>query len=113
MTLDADAAAGYRSGKDMADRETTERVARTLITAVQREFPGVTISLDFDTERDDYEDAFLWIVPATEDRDEINEIWGYAIKLVQDAYNDEDVFLVARMKGVGVIDRERPSDADF
>ena len=29
------------------------------------------------------------------------------------AYNDEDVYIVARMKGVGVIDRERSADADF
>jgi hypothetical protein len=97
----------------MADKETTERVAKTVIEAVQREFPGVDITLDFETDRGDHEDAFLWISAGTDDREEINEIWGYAIRLVQDAYNDEDVYLVARMKGVGVIDRERPPDADF
>ena len=97
----------------MASREDTERVARAIIDAVAREFPGVALHLDFDTPRDDHEDAHLWITPGTEDREEINEIWGYAIKLVQDAYNDEDVYLVARMKGVGVIDRERPADQAF
>lgn len=97
----------------MATREDTERVARRIIDAVTREFPGVTLHLDFDTPRDDHEDAHLWITPGTGDREEINEIWGYVIKLVQDAYNDEDVYLVARMKGAGIIDRERPSDADF
>jgi hypothetical protein len=97
----------------MADSETTKRAASELISAVQREFPGVTLELDFETDRGDHEDAFIWITPGTEDREEINEIWGYAIRLVQDAYNEEDVYLVARMKGVGVIDRERPRDADF
>jgi hypothetical protein len=97
----------------MADRENTERVAAQIIEAVTREFPSVAVMLDFETERDDQEDAFLWITPGTDDREDINDIWGYAIKLVQDAYNDEDVYLVARMKGVGVIDRERSQDADF
>lgn len=97
----------------MATREDTERVAAGIIDAVTREFPGVTLQLDFDSPRDDHEDARLWITADTDDREEINEIWGYVIKLVQDAYNDEDVYLVARMKGAGIIDRERPSDADF
>jgi hypothetical protein len=97
----------------MADREATEEVAERIIAAVVREFPGVTLTLDYERERDEHEDAYLWITPGTDDREEINEIWGYAIKLVQDAYNDEDVFLVARMKGVGVIDRKRSLDADF
>jgi hypothetical protein len=97
----------------MAERQAVERVAQTLIEAVEREFPGVTLTLDFETDRGDHEDAYLWIEPGTDDREEINEIWGYAIRLVQDAYNDEDIYLVARMKGVGVIDRERPRDADF
>ena len=97
----------------MATREDTERVAGRIIRAVTREFPGVTLMLDFESPRDDHEDARLWISPGTDDREEINEIWGYAIRLVQDAYNDYDVYLVARMKGAGIIDRERPSDADF
>jgi hypothetical protein len=97
----------------MATREDTERVAKRIIDAVTREFPGVSLQLDFDTPRDVHEDARLWITPGTDDREEINEIWGYAIKLVQDAYNNEDVYVVARMKGAGTIDRERPSDADF
>jgi hypothetical protein len=97
----------------MAEREATLRVAQMVMDAVLREFTGVSVSLDFETERDDHEDAFLWITPGTDDREEIKEIWAFAIKLVQDAYNDEDVYLVARMKGVGVIDRERASDADF
>jgi hypothetical protein len=97
----------------MADRETIERVAREIIVAVESEFKGTTVRLDFEAEVGDHEDAFLWITAGTDDREEINEIWGYAIKLVQDAYNNEDVYLVARMKGVGVIDRERSMDADF
>ena len=97
----------------MATREEAERVAGRIIDAVVREFPGVGLQLDFDSPRDDHEDARLWITPGTDDREEINEIWGYAIRLVQDAYNEEDVYLVARMKGAGIIDRERPSDQAF
>lgn len=97
----------------MANREDTERVARGIIDDLTREFPGVEARLDFDSPRDDHEDARLWITPGTDDREEINEIWGYAIKLVQDAYQAEDVYLVARMKGVGIIDRERPGDQAF
>ena len=97
----------------MATREETERRVEEIIDAVTREFPGASISLDFDTPRGEHEDAFLWITPGTDDREEINEIWGYAIKLVQDAYQEDDVYLVARMRGVGVIDRDRPADADF
>ena len=97
----------------MATREEAEQVAERIIEAVTREFPGVSLQLDFDTPRDVHEDARLWITPGTDDREEINEIWGYAIRLVQDAYNEEDVYLVARMKGAGIIDRERPLDQAF
>jgi hypothetical protein len=110
--LDARGHADYR-GVTMAGKETVERVAGEIIAAVTSEFNGVSVRLDFDAETGDHEDAFLWITAGTDDREEINEIWGYAIKLVQDAYNEEDVYLVARMKGVGVIDRERSMDADF
>lgn len=97
----------------MASRPETEHAGARLIEDLEREFPGVTLQLDFDTPRDDHEDAYLWITPNTDDSEEIKEIWGYAIKLVQDAYNEADVYFVARMKGAGIIDRERPSDADF
>ena len=97
----------------MATREDAERAAGRIIEAVTREFPGVSLQLDFESPRDDHEDARLWITANTDDREEINEIWGYAIKLVQDVYNDEDVYLVARMKGAGVIARERPADQAF
>jgi hypothetical protein len=97
----------------MADRHQAERVAHEIIDAVSREFPGASLDLDFETARADHEDALLWITPGTEDRDDINEMWGYAIKLVQDAFRNDDVYLRARMRGVGIIDRERPADAGF
>jgi hypothetical protein len=97
----------------MPDPTEIERAARRIIDDVSREFPGVSMQLDFDTPRDDHEDACLWINAGTDDAEDIKEIWGYVIKLVQDAYNDEDIYLVARMKGAGVIVRERPSDVDF
>lgn len=96
----------------MAERAEVERVAREVMATVSREFPGVSLELDFDTPRDDHEDAYLWISAGTEDREEINEIWGFAIKFVQDAFDQQDVYLVARMKGVGVIDRDRSGDKE-
>ncbi len=92
----------------MADRPTVERVAREIMARVRDEFPHVHLELDFDTPRDEHEDAYLWLDPHTEDSEEINEIWAYTIKLVQDAFDDEDVYLVARMRNVGIIRRERP-----
>ncbi len=77
-----------------------------------REFPGMALRLDFETHRDDHEDAYLWITPETDDREEINDIWGFVIQMVQDAYQEHDVYLVARMRGVGTTVRDRPSDAD-
>src|SRR3990172_2036802 len=97
----------------MADRHEAERVAQEVIDAVSREFGGASLDLDFETARADHEDAVLCTTPGTEDRDEINEMWGYAIKLVQDAFRNDDVYLWARMRGAGIIDRERPADADF
>ncbi len=97
----------------MATRGDIERAAGRIIEAITREFPGTGVRLDFDTPRDEHEDAYLWIAANTIDSEEIKEIWGYAIKLVQEAYNEADVYLVARMKGAGVIDRDRPADADF
>lgn len=96
----------------MAERADVERVAGGIIESVTREFPGVAAELDFETPRDDHEDAYLWLTPDTNDRDEINDIWAFAIKFVQDAYEDEDVYIVARMRGVGVIDRDRPGDKE-
>ena len=97
----------------MAYRPQVERVAGEIIASVSREFPGASVDLDFETARDDHEDAYLWISPGTDDREEINDMCGYAIKLVQDAFQNDDVYLMARMRGVGIIGRRRPADADF
>ena len=96
----------------MAEHQDVERVAQGIIEDVSREFPGVSLRLDFETSRDEHEDAYLWITPETDDREEINDIWGFVIHMVQDAYKEKDIYLVARMRGVGIIVRERPSDAD-
>ncbi len=96
----------------MAERQDVERVAHGIIGDASREFPGVSLRLNFETPRDDHEDAYLWITPGTDDREEINDIWGFVIQMVQDAYQEHDIYLVARMRGVGTIVRERPSDAD-
>jgi hypothetical protein len=96
----------------VAERQDVEQVARGIIDGTSREFPGVSLRLDFETPRDEHEDAYLWITPERDDREEINDIWGFVIKLVQDAYQEHDICLVARMRGVGTILRDRPSDAD-
>ena len=96
----------------MAERRDVERVARGIIEDASREFSGISLRLDFETPRDDHEDAYLWITPGTDDREEINDIWGFVIQMVQDAYREDDIYLVARMRGVGTIVRDRPSDAD-
>ncbi len=96
----------------MAERREVERVARGIIEDATREFSGIFLRLDFETPRDDHGDAYLWITPGTDDREEINDIWGFVIQMVQDAYREDDIYLVARMRGVGTIVRDRPSDAD-
>lgn len=96
----------------VAERQDVERVAREIIAAASQEFSGLSLPLDFETPRDDHEDAYLWITPGTDDRDEINDIWGFGIQLVQDAYQEQDIYLVARMRGVGTILRERPLDKE-
>ena len=96
----------------MAESQDVERVAQGIIEGASREFSGIFLRLDFETPRDDHEDAYLWITPGTDDREEINDIWGFVIQMVQDAYREHDIYLVARMPGVGTILRDRPSDAD-
>ena len=96
----------------MVDRQSVERVANRIIAAVASEFPRARVELDFETETQPDEDAFLWITPGTDDEDEIKDLWGFAIGLVEDAFQDEDVYLVARMRGVGVIIRDRPQDQE-
>ncbi|HZP25768.1 MAG TPA: hypothetical protein VFB90_01855 [Dehalococcoidia bacterium] len=95
----------------MADRALVEQAAADIIAAVTAEFPGTTFELDFDTPRDDYEDAFLWLTPDDPDPENLNEVWAYAIKLVQDVYDEKDVYLVARVRG-GVIIRERDYESE-
>ncbi len=107
------AVGGGADNETMAAREEVERVAARVAQALQAEFPGVSARLDFEAAEGEHEDAYLWIDPGTEDEEEIKEIWGYAVKLVQDAYQDEDVYLVARLRGAGIIDRRRPLDQDF
>ncbi len=96
----------------MAERQDVERVAQGIIEDATREFSGIFLRLDFETPRDDHEDACLWITPGTDDREEINDIWGFVIQMVQDAYREDDIYLVARMRGVGTIVRDRSSDSD-
>jgi len=69
----------------VAERQDVERVARGIIEEASREFPEISLRLDFETPRDDHEDAYLWITPGTADREEINDIWGFVIHMVQDS----------------------------
>lgn len=96
----------------MSERQEVEGVAGEIIAAVSREFPRLSIDLDFEAAKEDHEDAYLWITPGTDNREEITEIWGFVIQLVQEAYQERDVYLVARMRGVGTIQRDRPQDKE-
>lgn len=87
-------------------------MARRVIEAVSREFPSVSLELDFDTPRDDHEDAYLWITPDSDEREEVNELWAFVVHHVQAAFDEEDVYLVARVRGVGPIIRDRPQDKE-
>ncbi|HXG43069.1 MAG TPA: hypothetical protein VNL95_10150 [Dehalococcoidia bacterium] len=95
----------------MADPHQVLQVARRIAQAVEREFPHARIEIDLDTPRDEHEDAYLWLEPGTQDEEELHETWAYLIKLVQDAYDQEDVYLVARVRGA-VILRDRPADKE-
>lgn len=95
-----------------AERQDVERVARRDYSGRFQEFSGPSLHLDSDTPRDDHEGAYLWITPGTDDREEINDIWGFVIQLVQDAYQEHDIYLVARRRGVGAILGGRPLDTD-
>jgi hypothetical protein len=95
----------------VAEPELTLEVARRIAEAVQREFPRARVDIDLDTPRDEHEDAYLWLEPGTADEEELHETWAYLIKLVQEAYDEEDVYLVARVRGA-VILRDRPADKE-
>jgi hypothetical protein len=95
----------------MADRETAERVAAKIIDDVEREFSHASLELDFERPRREDEDAYLWVSSDSEDDEEIGDLWGYVIGLVEDAYDEHDVYLVARMKGRDVI-REKRYDTE-
>ena len=86
-------------------------MAHRIAQAVEREFPGARVDIDLQTPRDEHEDAYLWLEPASQDEEELHETWAYLIKLVQEAYDQEDVYLVARVRGA-VILRDRPSDKE-
>ena len=96
----------------MADRQSVEQVANRIMASVTSEFPKAALELDFGTKTQEHEDAYLWITPGTDDEDEIKDLWGFAIKLVEGAFQGEDVYLVARMRGVGTIIRDRPEDKE-
>ena len=52
----------------MAECQDVERVAQGIIEGASREFSVIFLRLDFETPRDDHEDAYLWITPGTDDR---------------------------------------------
>ena len=97
----------------MAPRQKVLQVAQAIIRQVQREFPDATLELDWDHLRQEHEDAYLWVsLPQADDDDEeVNDLWGFLIHLVQRAFQEENVYLVARMKGRTII-RDRPGDKE-
>ena len=87
------------------------RIATGIIGEVRREFPEASLELDFNHPRQEHEDAYLWVSAPQAEEEEVNDLWGFLIQLVQRAFQEEDVYLVARMKGRTII-RERPSDRE-
>lgn len=96
----------------MAEREAVRRVAEEIIGQVQREFPHARLELDFDQPRREDEDAYLWVSTGSQDDEEVADLWGFTIGLVEDAYEQHDIYLVARMKGRDVIIREKSYDTE-
>lgn len=94
----------------MAERATVERAGYEIMAAVRAEFPDVSLTLDFETPRDDYEDAYLWLAVEDKGLDYLNEVWAYTINLVHAAYDTGDVYLVARARGAIII-RDREVDS--
>lgn len=94
----------------MTERATVERAGYEIMAAVSAEFPDAKLALDFETPRDDYEDAYLWLTSPDTDPEHLNEVWAYTIKLVQAAYETEDVYLTARVRGAIII-RDREADS--
>lgn len=92
----------------MADRETVERVAAAIIRELTSEFPHARCWLDFAV--DDgavFEDAYLYLATSTESEGERQDLWRHVIRACQAAWEEADVFLVARMEGgAPILDRE-------
>ena len=96
----------------MAELEAVRRVAAEIIREVQREFPHARLELDSEHPRRQDEDAYLWVSSDSQDDEEVGDLWGYAIGLVKQAYQDHDVYLVARMRHRDVIIREKRYDTE-
>jgi hypothetical protein len=95
----------------VAELELVRRIAAVIIREVQREFPHADLKLDFDYPRQEHEDAYLWVSAPEAEEEEVNDLWGFLIELVQRAFQEEDVYLVARMQGRTVI-RDRSMDKE-
>lgn len=92
----------------MADRETVERVAAAIIRDLTSEFPHARCWLAFDVEEDAvFEDAHLYVATSTESEEERQDLWRHVTRACQAAWEEADVFLVARMEGgAPILDRE-------
>jgi len=97
--------------RPVAEVEHVRRTAERIIREVQREFPNAALKLDFDYPRQEHEDAYLWVSAPDAEDEEVSNLWGFLIELVQRAFQEEDVYLVARMQGRTVI-RDRPMDKE-
>jgi hypothetical protein len=96
----------------MADAEAVRAVADEIIAEVEREFPDAKLELDFDRPAQDHEDAYLWVSAPGADDEDVSDLWGFVIERVQQAFQDHDVYLVARMRDRVVVVRDRPYDKE-
>jgi len=96
----------------MSEPDEVRALAGEIIEQVEREFTGATLELDFDHPRQEHEDAVLWVTAPDDDDEAWGELWGFVIGLVQEAFQQHDVYLVARPKGRQVVLRERATDKE-
>lgn len=96
----------------MADPEAIRAAADAIIAEVEREFPNAKLELDFDQPAQDHEDAYLWVDAPDAGDEDVSELWGFVIERVQQAFQDNDIYLVARMRGRAVVMRDRPYDKE-
>ena len=78
-------------------REIARSTAQEIATAISREFKHTQVKIEL-RRGESEEDGYLWIKTSSQDEEEIADLWRFAIKACEDAWQEHDVFLVARLR---------------